>query len=106
MFRHYIAILRERSYCLLRDAQLRSSRQNIVNGRVVSSDVGFSRILLLGILICKGLIARRLYESFSVKGLNINGITGVALKLLSEVFSQPYSSEFWKTHVKYSTHNW
>jgi hypothetical protein len=26
MFRHYIAILKERSYCLLRDAQLRSSR--------------------------------------------------------------------------------
>jgi hypothetical protein len=26
MFRHYVAILRERSWCLLRDAQLRSSR--------------------------------------------------------------------------------
>jgi hypothetical protein len=39
MFRHYIAIFRERSYCLLRDAQLRSGRQNIVDGRVVSSDV-------------------------------------------------------------------
>jgi hypothetical protein len=26
VFRHYIAILRERSWCLLRDAQLRSSR--------------------------------------------------------------------------------
>jgi hypothetical protein len=38
MFRHYIAIFRERSYCLLRDAQLRSSRQTIVDGRVVSSD--------------------------------------------------------------------
>jgi hypothetical protein len=25
MFRHYIAIIRERSYCLLRDAQLGSS---------------------------------------------------------------------------------
>jgi hypothetical protein len=36
MFRHYIAILRERSQ---RDAKLRSSRQNIVDGRVVSSDV-------------------------------------------------------------------
>jgi hypothetical protein len=35
MFRHYIAILRERSWCLLRDAQLRSSRYNIVDGRVV-----------------------------------------------------------------------
>jgi hypothetical protein len=39
MFRHYVAILRKRSYCLLRDAQLRSSRQNIVDGRVVSSGV-------------------------------------------------------------------
>jgi hypothetical protein len=26
MFRHYIAIIRERSYCFLRDAQFRSSR--------------------------------------------------------------------------------
>jgi hypothetical protein len=39
MFRHYIAILRERFYCLLRDAQLRSNRYYIVDGRVVSSDV-------------------------------------------------------------------
>src|SRR5215510_14868107 len=39
MFRHYIAIFRERSWCLLRDAELRSSRHNIVHGRVVSSDV-------------------------------------------------------------------
>jgi hypothetical protein len=31
--------------------------------------VGFSRIFLLGILIFKGLTARRLYKSFSVKGL-------------------------------------
>jgi hypothetical protein len=31
--------------------------------------VGFSRIFLLGILIFKGLTARRLYESFGVKGL-------------------------------------
>src|SRR5215510_12777384 len=36
MFRHYIAIFSERSYCLLRDAQMRSSRENIVDGRVVS----------------------------------------------------------------------
>jgi hypothetical protein len=49
-----------------------------VDGRVVSSDVvrvrvfvGFSRIFLLGILIFKGLTARRLYKSFGVKGLNI-----------------------------------
>jgi hypothetical protein len=39
MFRNYIAILRECSQCLVRDAQLKSSRQNIVDGRVLSSDV-------------------------------------------------------------------
>jgi hypothetical protein len=39
MFRHYIAILKERLHGLLRDAQLRRSRQNIVDGRVVSGDV-------------------------------------------------------------------
>jgi hypothetical protein len=32
--------------------------------------VGFSRIFLLGILIFKGLIARRIYKSFGVNGLN------------------------------------
>jgi hypothetical protein len=31
--------------------------------------VDFSRILLLGILIFKGLTARRFYKSFGVKGL-------------------------------------
>jgi hypothetical protein len=31
--------------------------------------VGFSRIFLLGILMFKGLTARRLYKSFSFKGL-------------------------------------
>jgi hypothetical protein len=31
--------------------------------------VGFSRIFLLGILIFKGLTARRLYKAFGVKGL-------------------------------------
>jgi hypothetical protein len=36
MIRHYIAILRERSWCVLRDAPLRNSRYNIVNGRVVT----------------------------------------------------------------------
>jgi hypothetical protein len=46
-----------------------------VDGRVVFSDlvrsvfVGFSRIFLLGILIFKGLTARRLYMSFGPKGL-------------------------------------
>jgi hypothetical protein len=39
MFRHYIAIFREYFYCLLRDAELRSNRQNVVDGRVVSNDV-------------------------------------------------------------------
>jgi hypothetical protein len=39
MFRHYIAILRERSQCLLRDTQLRRSRWNIVDRHHVSSDV-------------------------------------------------------------------
>jgi hypothetical protein len=39
MYRLYITILRERSQNLLRDAQLRCSQQNIVDGRVVSSDV-------------------------------------------------------------------
>jgi hypothetical protein len=33
--------------------------------------VGFSSIFLLGILIFKGLIARRLYKSFGVKGIKI-----------------------------------
>jgi hypothetical protein len=33
MLRHYIAIFKEPSYCLLRDAQLGSSRWNIVDGR-------------------------------------------------------------------------
>jgi hypothetical protein len=32
---------------------------------------GFSRIFLLGILVFKGLTARRLYKSFGVKGLII-----------------------------------
>jgi hypothetical protein len=36
----------------------------------------FSRIFLLGILIFKGLTARRLYKSFGVKGLTVTvGIT-------------------------------
>jgi hypothetical protein len=44
MFRHYIAIFRERFSFLLRNAQVESSRQNIVDGRVVSSDVVRLRI--------------------------------------------------------------
>jgi hypothetical protein len=39
MFWHYISILRERSYSLLRDAQLRCSRQNIIDGCAVSGGV-------------------------------------------------------------------
>jgi hypothetical protein len=42
MFRHYIVIFRERFLCLLRDAELRSSRWNIMDGRVVSSAPQFS----------------------------------------------------------------
>jgi hypothetical protein len=36
---------------------------------IIVAFVGFSGIFLLGILIFKGLTARRLYKSFSVKGL-------------------------------------
>jgi hypothetical protein len=36
MFWHYIAIIRERSYCLLSDAQLRSSRWNIAHAHHVT----------------------------------------------------------------------
>jgi hypothetical protein len=39
--------------------------------------VGFSRIFLLGILIFKGLTARRLYKSFGVKGLHVTGLLHV-----------------------------
>jgi hypothetical protein len=47
MFRHYIAILRERSKCLLRDAQLKSSRQNIVDEHVVSKKRFFLACVIL-----------------------------------------------------------
>jgi hypothetical protein len=68
MFRHYIAIFRE---CLLRDAQLKSSQQNILDRRewIIGVFVGFSGKCLLGILIFEGLAARRLYRSLGVKGL-------------------------------------
>jgi hypothetical protein len=39
---------------------------------------GFSRILLLGILIFKALTAQRLYKSFGVKGLNKTKVIGVS----------------------------
>jgi hypothetical protein len=54
MFRHYIAILRER----------------------IGVFVGFSRIFLLEILIFKGLTARRLYKSLGVKGLKSDNNNG------------------------------
>jgi hypothetical protein len=37
---------------------------------IIGVFVDFSRIFLLGILIFKGLTARRLYKSFGVKGLS------------------------------------
>jgi hypothetical protein len=43
--------------------------------------VGFSRIFLLGILIFKGLTARRLYKSFGVKWLNYYNSTSVGWKV-------------------------
>jgi hypothetical protein len=58
MFRHYIAILRERSWSLLTDDQLRFSRLNIVDGCVVSR--GFVR----GDLVCYA--AKCLYTLGSV----------------------------------------
>jgi hypothetical protein len=36
---------------------------------MIGAFVGFSRIFLLGILVFKGLSARRLYKSFGVIGL-------------------------------------
>jgi hypothetical protein len=36
----------------------------------------FSRIFLLGILICKGLVEGRLYKSFGVKGLTRGSAVG------------------------------
>jgi hypothetical protein len=61
-----------------------------VDGRVVSSDVvqteliivafvGFTRMFLLGILIFKGLTARRLYKSFGVKGLMTKALNTVII---------------------------
>jgi hypothetical protein len=37
---------------------------------IIGVFVGFSRIFLVGILIFKGLTARRLYKLFGVKGLS------------------------------------
>jgi hypothetical protein len=44
--------------------------------------IGFSRIFLLGILIFKGLTARRLYKSFGVKGLKDSLMPSVLFELL------------------------
>jgi hypothetical protein len=45
MFRHYIAIFRERSQCLLRDDQLRSSRSEIATHHVTRQNTPMHNIL-------------------------------------------------------------
>jgi hypothetical protein len=45
MFRHYTYIFRERSYCLLRDAQLRSSRSEIATHHATRHNTPFHNIL-------------------------------------------------------------
>jgi hypothetical protein len=54
--------------------------------------VGFSRIFLVGILIFKGLTARRLYKSFGVKGLIRLLAEGrdVAVLLRAQIDSEEY----------------
>jgi hypothetical protein len=42
---------------------------NQLTERIILAFICFSRIFLLGILIFKGLTARRRYKSFGVKGL-------------------------------------
>jgi hypothetical protein len=42
--------------------------------------VGFSSIFLLGILIFKGLTARRLYKSFGSRGVNMNVYITMCMK--------------------------
>jgi hypothetical protein len=44
--------------------------------------VGFSRIFLLGILIFKGITARRVYKSFGAKGLKKQ----LAVRLFSNMY--------------------
>jgi hypothetical protein len=46
---------------------------------VISVFVGFSRIFLLGILMFKGLTARRLYKAFGGKGLTTLSVTHTTL---------------------------
>jgi hypothetical protein len=45
VFRHYIAIFRERSQCLLRDAQLSSSRSQIATHHVTRHNTPIYNIL-------------------------------------------------------------
>jgi hypothetical protein len=49
-------------------------RSRCSDSLIIGVFVGFSRIFLLGILIFKGLTARRLYKSFGVKGLRVHAI--------------------------------
>jgi hypothetical protein len=49
----------------------------------------FSHIFLLGVLIFKGLTARRLYKSFGVKGLNSFSPAGwILVKFFVGVFTK------------------
>jgi hypothetical protein len=47
--------------------------------------VGFSHIFLLGLLIFKGLTARRLYKSFGVNGLNVVAESGSLWRMPDEI---------------------
>jgi hypothetical protein len=47
--------------------------------------VSFSRISLLGILIFKGLTARRLYTLFGVKGLKMQSLDVLLYRLLDSL---------------------
>jgi hypothetical protein len=60
---------------------------------MISVYVGFSRIFLLGILIFKGLNARRLYKSLRVKGLS-------ALTLDTEIKHQNSQARVNKKYIK------
>jgi hypothetical protein len=57
------------SICWISLTWLKNVRCNDQDEWIIVVFVGFSRIFLLGILIFKGLTARRLYKSFGVKGL-------------------------------------
>jgi hypothetical protein len=55
---------------------------------------GFPRIFLLGILICKGLTARRFYTSFGVKGLNMRCLNvDVTLDCMRADFMDKYLND-------------